>query len=64
MLLIPKQWCSNKSPEAIKYQIKTDEHSPEKARVLGSLSNFDEFSKAFNCKIGSNMNNQKKCLLW
>ena len=52
-------------PSAILYQINNDEHSPEKARVLGALSNFDEFSKAFNCKIGSKMNmNSDKCLLW
>ncbi len=49
-------WCSNRKPKLIKAQIATDAHSPKKFRALGSLPNFDEFSKAFNCKLGSNMN--------
>jgi hypothetical protein len=65
ILLFLKIWCSNPKPEAIENQVATDEHSPEKFRVLGTLSNFDEFSKAFDCKIGSNMNkNSSKCQLW
>ncbi len=58
-------WCSNPTPEYLTDQIANDVHSPEKFRVLGTLSNFDEFSKAFNCKIGSNMNkNSNKCQMW
>ncbi len=58
-------WCSKTTTEAISNEIANDDHSPKKFRILGTLSNFDEFSKAFNCKIGSNMNkNSNKCQLW
>ena len=33
-------------------------------RVLGSLSNFDEFAKAYKCPKGSRMNPKKKCAVW
>lgn len=42
-------------------RIRTDPHSPTQFRVLGPLSNEEEFSKAFNCKVGSRYNPEKKC---
>ena len=44
--------------------LSVDQHSPPKFRVLGTISNSDEFSKAFNCPIDSKMNPKKKCKLW
>ena len=41
-----------------------DDHSPSDFRVIAPLSNSVEFSKDFNCPIGSRMNPTKKCVLW
>jgi putative endopeptidase len=48
-------WMINERPEAIANQVKADEHSPVKYRVIGSLSNMPEFYKAFNVKPGNAM---------
>uniref|UniRef100_A0A915CCL5 Peptidase family M13 n=2 Tax=Parascaris univalens TaxID=6257 RepID=A0A915CCL5_PARUN len=42
-------WCGHKKDAAAVQQVLTDEHSPEIFRVIGVLSNLDEFSKAFRC---------------
>ena len=44
--------------------LRTDEHSPTEFRVNGPLSNSAEFSKDFNCPVGSRMNPVNKCGLW
>ncbi|XP_055852768.1 neprilysin-4-like [Episyrphus balteatus] len=36
----------------------------DKYRVVLPLQNFDEFSKVFNCPLGSAMNPEKKCRMW
>jgi putative endopeptidase len=48
-------WMVNMRPEAIANQVRSDEHSPAKYRVIGTLSNMPEFYKAFDVKEGNSM---------
>ncbi|CAD7084705.1 unnamed protein product [Hermetia illucens] len=57
-------YCEMNKPAALLINTLTDEHSLSKNRVIGTLSNFEEFSKEFNCPIGSKMNPAKKCRVW
>ncbi|KAG5674892.1 hypothetical protein PVAND_004837 [Polypedilum vanderplanki] len=57
-------WCGDIRTEAHKNKMKIAVHSPSRFRVLGTLSNFEEFSKEFNCPKGSPMNPEKKCKVW
>ncbi|XP_016987956.1 membrane metallo-endopeptidase-like 1 [Drosophila rhopaloa] len=43
---------------------KTDSHAPSKYRVIGSLSNFQEFSWVFNCSQSALMNPEYKCAIY
>jgi putative endopeptidase len=45
-------WMVNERPEAIANQVKSNEHSPAKFRVLGPLSNMPEFYATFGVKKG------------
>ncbi|XP_071509255.1 endothelin-converting enzyme homolog [Diadema antillarum] len=57
-------WCSTSTPEDAKLQLLTDEHTPPKYRVIGTLSNSYEFAEMFNCPLGSHMNPRDKCEVW
>jgi putative endopeptidase len=48
-------WMQNMRTEAMVNQIKSNEHSPAKWRVLGPLSNIPEFYSAFDIKQGDKM---------
>jgi putative endopeptidase len=48
-------WMVNERPESIANQVKSNEHSPAKFRVLGPLSDLPEFYNAFNIKQGDAM---------
>ncbi|KAJ8969345.1 hypothetical protein NQ314_001806 [Rhamnusium bicolor] len=56
-------WCNNPS-KAYLLSLKDGVHATSKWRVNGVLSNMEEFSEAFGCKPGSNMNPVNKCRLW
>ncbi|XP_073991272.1 neprilysin-like 8 isoform X2 [Rhodnius prolixus] len=57
-------WCGETRPAASRNKLKTAVHSPGKYRVIGTLSNSEDFSKVFNCPLGSPMNPVKKCSVW
>nr|XP_034338189.1 neprilysin-1-like isoform X1 [Crassostrea gigas] len=57
-------WCGLVRPEEAARRILTDGHSNYEARVNGPLQNNLEFSKAFNCPVGSYMNPKDKCIIW
>jgi putative endopeptidase len=48
-------WCGNKTEQSARVSAKTDPHSPGEWRTNGSVQNFDEFGKAFGCKVGQPM---------
>ncbi len=48
-------WMVNERPEAIANQVRSNEHSPAKFRVIGPLSDMPEFYSAFGIKQGDAM---------
>ncbi|KAM6443868.1 endothelin-converting enzyme 2 isoform 2-T2 [Liasis olivaceus] len=57
-------WCSVRTPESSHEGLMTDPHSPDKFRVIGTLSNSRDFLEHFECPIGSFMNPGKHCEVW
>ncbi|KAG2225891.1 hypothetical protein INT45_006587, partial [Circinella minor] len=57
-------WCSARRPESAVSLATSDTHALEQYRIIGPLQNFPEFSKVFQCPVGSPMNPQKKCAVW
>jgi len=54
-LSFAQAWRGNDRDEFLKLIVNSDVHSPNKFRVLGPLSNMEEFRKAFECKEGDAM---------
>jgi len=48
-------WMINMRPEAVANQVRSDEHSPAKFRVIGPLSDIPEFYTTFRLKHGDAM---------
>ncbi|HEY4354584.1 MAG TPA: M13 family metallopeptidase [Acidobacteriaceae bacterium] len=48
-------WCGTMTEQAAINQAKTNPHSTGEWRVKGTVQNFDEFGKAFGCKVGQPM---------
>ena len=48
-------WCENSTEQSARVSAKTDPHSSGEWRVKGTVQNFDEFGKAFGCKVGQPM---------
>lgn len=53
-------WMINDRPENIANQVRSNEHSPAKFRVLGPLSNMPEFYTTFGIKKGDAMWREEK----
>ncbi|XP_024082205.1 neprilysin-1 isoform X1 [Cimex lectularius] len=56
-------WCEKTSIEDDVLSL-SDVHSPNKFRVIGTLSNLRAFSEVWNCPSNSKMNPNGKCVLW
>ncbi|XP_048396047.1 phosphate-regulating neutral endopeptidase PHEX isoform X2 [Stegostoma tigrinum] len=57
--------CNAYRPAAARNKILNGAHSPSEFRVMGAMSNFEEFSKAYNCPTPSAMNRgEKSCRVW
>ncbi|XP_011705369.1 PREDICTED: neprilysin-like, partial [Wasmannia auropunctata] len=57
-------WISAANLFCYKARPKAYSHSPTEFRIRGPLSNMEEFSRDFNCPVGSRMNPMKKCTVW
>jgi putative endopeptidase len=57
-------WCENTREQEARLRAKTDPHSSGQWRVNGSVQNFDEFGKAFGCKVGQPMMPVSSCRVW
>lgn len=60
-------WARNiRTQEAIR-RLRTDEHSPTKYRVIGTLSNNRDFARAFGCTAGKDRmarSDEERCEIW
>ncbi|XP_020709733.2 neprilysin-1 isoform X2 [Athalia rosae] len=56
-------WCESYSTSSLKWMLM-DSHCPGHVRLTASLRNSHEFSEAWKCPVGSNMNPEKKCQIW
>jgi putative endopeptidase len=63
-LSFAQDWCENNTEQASRLLAKIDPHSPGEFRVNGAVQNFDEFGKAFGCKVGQPMMPLKSCRVW
>ena len=57
-------WAANHTPQFELLQTNTDEHALPRFRLNGTLANFPEFHKAFNCKAGDPMVRADLCTIW
>lgn len=57
-------WCEIGTTEHTMVQIRSDPHSPARARVEGPLQNAAPFGSDMQCAAGTAMNPSKKCSIW
>lgn len=56
--------CGGATTERLLNQVQVDNHSPNRYRVIGPLSNSEDFVREFRCAPGTVMNQVRKCFLW
>ena len=57
-------WCGNQTEQSARVLAKTDPHSTGEWRVKGTVQNFEQFGKAFGCKVGQPMMPTNACRVW
>jgi putative endopeptidase len=57
-------WCEKQRPEYLRMQVTTNQHSPGKYRVDGTVENMPEFEQAWGCKAGQPMVSANACRVW
>ncbi|KAK9888868.1 hypothetical protein WA026_001088 [Henosepilachna vigintioctopunctata] len=57
-------WCTKMKPQAMKHEILTEVHPPDRYRINVPLANSKYFASDFNCPAGSNMNPIQQCSVW
>ena len=65
-LAYAQSWAENLRPEYARMLTNVDPHPVPKFRVIGPLSNFPAFAKAFDCKAGDPMvrPGSERCQIW
>ena len=56
--------CSIYRDQSLKDLILDGKHSPNNFRVIGPLSNDENFAQDFKCSANSKMNPRSKCKVW
>ncbi|KAG2462801.1 endothelin-converting enzyme-like 1 isoform X1 [Polypterus senegalus] len=59
-----QNWCMKRRTQSIYLQLLTDKHAPEHCRVIGSVSQFEEFGRVFHCPKAAPMHPVHKCSVW
>jgi putative endopeptidase len=57
-------WCENRTPETLRRMALTNPHSPGRYRVVGVVTNSQQFRQAFGCPAGQPMAPEKVCRVW
>lgn len=63
-LSFAQMYCTVADEKGARLAMQTDVHAPERARVNGALSQFDQFAKVFSCEPHRQMNPAQRCELW
>ena len=59
-----QSWCGSTRDEAKRMRATVDEHSPDRYRTNGVVTNMPEFQTAFHCKTGAPLAPAQRCRVW